>query len=619
MRGGPEAMPLRSPRLWFTAVLLAALALLPPIALALSQPYYLTLVTRVMIYAIAAASLNLLIGYAGLVSLGHAMYLSLGAYAAAIAAFHGFGNGWLQLAAAVLAAATLAAATGLVSLRTRGMAFIMITLAFAQMWLYGVASLRTYGGDDGLRIARRALLPPFDLNEPLQLYAVTFAVLLVTLYGTWRLVHSRFGHALRGIRSNARRMRGSGWPVMSLELSAMVLAACVTAVAGFLLANLTAYASPAYGAWNVSGELIVMVVAGGMGTVVGPLVGAVVLLLAEEALSGSGHPWLAEHWAFVIGAAIVLLVAGSRRGLYGLVVQWDRRAAAPSQRPTGGQPQTPRATPPQTPADALAQPPASAAAREAPDPPPAAGEPMLRIDALAKRFGGIVATDRLSLAVPAGELHALIGPNGAGKSTVIGQLCGEIAPDGGRIALAGRDITGLGIARRARLGLARCHQITQLCGDASARENVMLSRLGGTGFVDPWRPMHDDAALRDDAAALLEQVGLAARIDVPAAELAHGEQRQLELAMAMARRPSLLLLDEPLAGMSSAESATMVALLAALKGQVTMLLVEHDMDAVFTLADRITVLVDGRAIATGTPDDVRADPAVRDAYLGDEQ
>ncbi|MEQ8250282.1 MAG: ABC transporter ATP-binding protein [Oceanibaculum nanhaiense] len=244
---------------------------------------------------------------------------------------------------------------------------------------------------------------------------------------------------------------------------------------------------------------------------------------------------------------------------------------------------------------------------------------ILSIEGLEKRFGGVTATDSLSLDILPGEIHAIIGPNGAGKTTLIGQLSGEIAPDAGRIRFKGADITALPVNRRALMGLARSFQITSVLQGFTALENVLLAVQAHDGHSFRfWKPALSEPALRDAARTALEQVGLGGRADVPAAALAHGEQRQLELAMALAGKPALLLLDEPMAGMGPEESARMTDLLAGLKGSVTILLVEHDMDAVFRLADRITVLVYGSAIATGAPDAIRADTAVRAAYLGSD-
>ena len=246
-------------------------------------------------------------------------------------------------------------------------------------------------------------------------------------------------------------------------------------------------------------------------------------------------------------------------------------------------------------------------------------EALLKTKGLIKRFGGLVATDNLSIEVREGEIHALIGPNGAGKTTLVGQLTGNLRPDSGTIHFAGRDVTRLPIHARVQLGLARSFQITAVLREFSAIENVALAVQAHAGHS--FRFLADvrfDKSLREPAWQSLELVGLDARAGVPAATLSHGEQRQLEIAMALAGDPKLLLLDEPMAGMGVEESQRLVGFLGGLKGRRAMLLIEHDMDAVFALADRITVLVYGRAIASGTPDEIRASPEVRHAYLGEE-
>ena len=247
-------------------------------------------------------------------------------------------------------------------------------------------------------------------------------------------------------------------------------------------------------------------------------------------------------------------------------------------------------------------------------------KPLLQVENLAKRFEGIVATDNLVLNVAAGELHAIIGPNGAGKTTLISQLGGQLAPDSGRIRFAGNDITALPMYRRSRLGLARSFQITSLFLDLSVLDNVALAVQARAGHsFHFWRDARLETELRQPARAALARVGLAERADLPASALSHGEHRQIELAMALASSPRMLLLDDPMAGLGPEESARMVEMLRALKKEVTILLVEHDMEAVFALADRITVLVYGRVIASGAPADIRADAAVRDAYLGEAE
>jgi branched-chain amino acid transport system ATP-binding protein len=245
---------------------------------------------------------------------------------------------------------------------------------------------------------------------------------------------------------------------------------------------------------------------------------------------------------------------------------------------------------------------------------------MLRIDGMTKRFGGVVASDDIVLDIPAGELHAIIGPNGAGKTTLIGQLSGELQPDAGRVHFEGRDITSLPAYERSALGLARTFQITSLFLDFTALDNVALAVQAHAGHsFHFWHDARQEGALREPARAALARVGLDHRANEVVANMSHGEHRQLELAMALATRPRMLLLDEPMAGLGPEESARMVQTLRELKQQLTILLIEHDMEAVFALADRITVLVYGRVIASGAPAAIRANAEVRQAYLGEQE
>jgi len=245
---------------------------------------------------------------------------------------------------------------------------------------------------------------------------------------------------------------------------------------------------------------------------------------------------------------------------------------------------------------------------------------LLKVEGLTKRFGGVIASDNVDLDVARGELHAIIGPNGAGKTTLIGQLTGEVVPDTGRVAFDGRDITTLPVYDRSRLGLARSFQITSLFPNFTALENVALAVQAHAGHSFRfWREARKEPELRESARAALDRVGIGHRADARVINMSHGEHRQIELAMALATKPRMLLLDEPMAGLGPDESSRMVKTLLELKHEVTILLIEHDMEAVFALADRITVLVYGRVIASGDPASIRANAEVRQAYLGEQE
>ncbi len=314
----------------FAAIVLVALGLVPVIAGLINQPYYVTLFSRILVFAIAATGLNLVLGYGALVSFGHAMYMGLGAYAVGLLSHHGVTNGWAHLAAALGGGTLVALAVGAICLRTSGMAFIMITLAFAQMFYFLAVSLKEYGGDDGMPLGQRSDFGLFTLADNVTLYYAAYTVLLLVLLLFWRLIHARFGMALRGTKSNQRRMQALGFPVLRYKLTAYVISALVCVLAGALMANLTKFVAPSYMAWSVSGELIVMVVLGGMGTLIGPAVGAAALLMLEEFLSSFqwGVPWLDklinQHWMALIGLFIVAVVLVMKQGIYGWFVARER-------------------------------------------------------------------------------------------------------------------------------------------------------------------------------------------------------------------------------------------------------------------------------------------------------
>ncbi len=306
------ALELRAP---FVLLVVAGLALLPVYTAASGDQFVLTLFTRIVILAVAATSLNLILGYGGMVSFGHAAYLGIGAYAVGILAEEGVGSGFVQWPFALALSALFALIVGALSLRTRGVYFIMITLAFAQMVYYVAAGLDRYGGDDGLTIYSRSRFAGLiDLASPTQFYYLCLALLLANIAFTWRLINSRFGMVIRASRSNDRRMRAIGFPTFRYRLAAFVIAGMWCGLAGALLANHTDFVSPAMMYWTRSGDLIVMVVCGGMGSLFGPLFGAISLLVLEEGLSR-----VTEYWPIILGPLLLLIVLFARGGIDGLL------------------------------------------------------------------------------------------------------------------------------------------------------------------------------------------------------------------------------------------------------------------------------------------------------------
>jgi branched-chain amino acid transport system permease protein len=310
---------MRQGRLILWAIAVLVLIALPPAVIALGQPFYLDLARRIIILAIAAISLNLILGYGGLVSFGHAAYLGIGAYTVGIMGFYGITSGWLQWPVAILASALVALAIGAVSIRTSGIYFIMITLAFTQMLYYVGISLEEYGGDDGMRLkAKSQFAGLIDLGDPVSFYYLSLALMLVCVFLVYRIVNSRFGMVLRAAKSNDSRTRAIGFSPYPYRLAAFVIAGAMCGLAGALYANHTNYITPGLMSWQQSGDIMFMVILGGMATTSGPVLGAFVLLLLEDLLSG----WT-QHWQVILGPLLILSVIFFKRGLAGLFYRAD--------------------------------------------------------------------------------------------------------------------------------------------------------------------------------------------------------------------------------------------------------------------------------------------------------
>lgn len=295
------------------------MAMIPPITAALDAEFYMGLAARMMIFAIAAVSLDLLLGYGGMVSFGHAAYLGTGSYAVAILAFYEINNGFLQLAVAIGASALVALVIGFICLRTKGVYFIMITLALTQMLYFLGISLEEYGGDDGINTDRSEFFEWFDLGDDTNLYYLILFFLVICVWFTWRLINSRFGMVIRGSQSNDDRMQAIGFPTFRYKLTAFVIAGVICGIAGFLLANLTEFVTPEYMHWFRSGEIMIMVLVGGMGTVFGPVFGAIAYLLFEEVISD-----ITEHWMIIFGPLLVILVLFAKQGIWGMLPGRER-------------------------------------------------------------------------------------------------------------------------------------------------------------------------------------------------------------------------------------------------------------------------------------------------------
>jgi branched-chain amino acid transport system ATP-binding protein len=553
--------------------------------------------TEIVVFTLLAIAYNLLMGYTGLVSFGHSAFFGLGGYGAGLVQVH-LVKGMVVPLLAGMAVATLAGAViGFLLMRKRGVYFSLLTLAFTQMFFYAVYGATTVtGGENGLGGIERfpLVLGPVrvDLGDKGVYYYATALVAAVAIWLLWRIVHSPFGRVLQGIRENEQRASFVGYDVRRYKLAAFVVSCAFAGLAGALYTFLLNFAYPESLHVTMAGEIAAMTLVGGMRSFVGPAVGAAVFVFMRDTLSS----WT-ENWLVYFGVIFIAFVMFSPNGIVGVVqrLRGLRRGAA-------------------APADARAATPAPAA--EAPVA-RAEGRPLLEVDGIMKVFGGLAAVNGASFGVGRGELRSVIGPNGAGKTTLFNVLTGLLPADGGEARFDGAVITGLPPHRVVARGVSRSFQIISVFQALSVFENVRLA-------VQAKHPrrfamLADSARLADvsaEAARLLDAVGLADRAGTVAANLSHGDQRLLEIAIALATRPQLLLLDEPLAGLSGSDRVRVAQLIRTLHGTVTIVLIEHDIDQVLALSDRITVLHQGRVIAEGVPADIQKNADVQTAYLG---
>ncbi len=571
-------------------------------------------VNQILVWGLFGVGFDIVFGYTGLLSFGQSAFYGTGGF---IAAYLLTSNLMSSVLAALLVgtigAALAGIAVGTIALRRTGIYFAMITVAIAETFFFvenGPLSAWT-GGENGLP---GVPTPRFELGgfvyqigTDWSMYGFLAACYFVGIVIALRIVRSPVGAILAAVRDNPLRARAVGHAVGLYKLTAFVVAAAYAGFAGGLLGVLQGFMPPDAFTFDTSGQLVMQTAIGGVGTLFGPLLGAAVWLYLRDFLQAVVG--LGSAWRLVLGLVFVLLVCFLRRGLIGGLQDLVGRLAARSL----------PSTPVEAPALSGAAPPLASigAPRRRQD--TAFSGPALEARGLTKSFGGLVANRNIDLAVEPGELRAIIGPNGAGKSTFFKMLTCELPPSSGRIIYHGRDITGMDVAAVCQLGLTKSYQVNQLFARLSVRENVMIAALAerrGTFRLDLLRRIDRVRGLDMQVESTLALVGLSLRADVPVAALAYGEKRRLEIGLALAASPSLLLLDEPLAGMSPQEREETVQLLKNLRRGRTLVVVEHDMDAVFELAERITVLHEGALLAEGTPAEIQRNSFVQEAYLG---
>ena len=557
-----------------------------------------TSATEVVIYAIACMALNILVGTTGLVSFGHGAWFGLAAYAAAIAQRELFpGSFLIPLLVGVGLVALVAAAFGALILRRRGVYFSLLTLALSAM-LYTIAFRWTAvtGGEDGLGGISRPVLGSVNFESSSPYYALVAAIGFAVVYILWRFHNSPVGSVLVAIRENEQRARFLGYATNRYKLVAFVMSASLTGLAGSLLLfnNRMTSAEPISVAF--SGELLAMVVIGGMRSFLGPALGALFFVIFRDYLSS-----LTENWLLVFGLLFVAFIVFSPRGLVGVYEQ----ATAPFRK-------------------RVAEEAAMAGRRVGEEPLPDFLRPDAHADGaalvvagIAKHFGGIKAVRNVSFSIRDRTLHALIGPNGAGKTTAFNIISGMFPPDAGEVMLAGRNIAGLAPERITQAGIGRSFQITNLFPDLSVEENIRLAvQARHPRRFDVWTRARAIEAVESETRAIMRYLGVTGIETAQAGSLSYGGQRLLDMGLALATRPRLLLLDEPLAGLAAAERERIGGLVKTLSREIPVLLVEHDIDRVFRLADHVTVMNDGEVLADGSVEDARGSRRVQEVYIG---
>ncbi|HEX8663536.1 MAG TPA: branched-chain amino acid ABC transporter ATP-binding protein/permease [Beijerinckiaceae bacterium] len=558
---------------------------------ATADSYGVFLLATVALTALAAIGLNILMGLAGQISFGHVGFMAIGAYATAILMERAGWPFFAAMPAAGLVAAAVGAVLAMPALRVRGPYLAMVTIAFGFIVEHGAVEWRDLtGGGNGLILSRGATLLGEKLGER-GLAVVGVLLVGLALLAYRRLAASGWGYAMRAARDSEVAAGSVGIDLVRVRTAAFVLSAAAAALAGALFAPLNGYVSPSSFPFVQSILLVLAVLVGGAGTALGPVAGALVVVLLPELVSA-----LAEYRLLAFGALMLAVLRLAPLGLVGAVEPWTKRLSRSREAP-------------------LSSSVGLDLAREFQRPWAGGG---LTVEDLAIAFGGVRAVEGLSFTAEAGRITSLIGPNGAGKTTALNLLSGFYRPEAGRIVLDGTALVGLPSHRLARLGVARTFQTTQLFGALSPLENVMLgARAGRLG--SPFAALGDrrrDRGLEELSRALLAFVG-ARHADGPSAALPHGEKRLVEIARALALKPRVLLLDEPAAGLALADKQRLAGTLRAVADLgVAVVLVEHDMGLVMGVSDHVVVLDAGRPIAAGLPEAVRADPAVREAYLG---
>ncbi|MCC7059213.1 MAG: branched-chain amino acid ABC transporter ATP-binding protein/permease [Burkholderiaceae bacterium] len=576
-----------------------------------------TTINRILIGGLVGIGFDLLFGYTGLLSFGQSAFFGTGGmFAAWLLTQTPFDNTVYALILGMLVAGVVGYVIGLIALRRTGIYFAMITVAIAEVFFFlEFNPLSAYtGGENGLPGVPSPNLKlgftTIEFDDNLSMYAFFAFWYFVGLVLALRIVRSPVGLLLRAIRDNPLRAQALGHNIHGYKLTVFVVAAMYAGVAGGLLGLMQGFMPPDAFMFHTSGEIIMQTAIGGAGTLFGPLLGAATWLLLSDFFQTTLN--LGATWKLILGIVFVLLVIFLRRGLAGALNDLYRLA---THKRRAGQAEAKAAASPPVAVPAATVVPMPARRKPA----HAKSGPILQTIGLTKRYGGLVANSDIDFTVDYGEMRGIIGPNGAGKTTFFKMLTCEVPPTDGRIVFDGHDITTMGVADACQLGLTKSYQINQLFDRLTVRQNLRIAALGGIRGkfkLDLFKSMRRVRGLDAQVESTAALVNLITRLDTPVSELAYGEKRRLEIGLALATSPSLLLLDEPLAGMSPQERVETVALLKSIAAGRTMIIIDHDMDSLFELVEKVTVLQEGRVLVEGTPGEIKNDAKVQEAYLG---
>ena len=587
-----------------------------------------TTMSRIIVWGLFGIGFDILFGYTGLLSFGQSAFYGTGGMVAAyLLTILNFPHVLISIICGTIVAAIIGYLVGLIALRRSGIYFAMITVAIAEVFYFVEFNpLSDYtGGENGLPGVPTPTFPlgftTIHLNTDWKLYGFFAFWYFIGIVIALRIVRSPVGAVLNAIRDNPLRAAAVGHNIHGYKLAAFVIAAAYAGFAGGLLGVLQGFMPPEAFTFDTSGQLVIQTAIGGAGTLFGPLLGATVWLYLSDFFQNTLH--LGATWKLVLGVVFVLLVCFLRRGLiggirdlYALATQSHGKGADTPVVSLSATDETDELKAARITFAREAQAAAMPARKHEGD--NFAG-PILQATGLTKRYGGLAANSDINFTVSHGDLRGIIGPNGAGKTTFFKMLTCEVHPTEGQIVFEGRDITGLSVTDVCQLGLTKSYQVNQLFTRLTVRENLTISALAalrGKFRLDLFGRLSNVSGLAEQVEHTLEMIDLSARADTPVSALAYGEKRRLEVGLALASAPSLLLLDEPLAGMSPRERVEMVRLLKSIRKGRTMIIVDHDMDSLFELVERITVLQEGRVLVEGTPAEIKSNRAVQDAYLG---